>query len=126
MSLVRLYVLGGVLAVLAGLLLAGGWYAYEKGKTAQAVADGTKLDELRQANASCNASVEAVNQAAAGALIEAKARQDKAAALVAELQQGQAQAAQAADVWQRKYQQAVASSACSNAKEELCPALLDY
>lgn len=129
----RLYAYGAVLLVLAGLLLAGGWWAYEKGKDHQAAINqkaiaSAKADRdaaLAQVSASAQA-LQQVNAAAAQERANAKQQQGKAKEAIATLGKQASAAVSEASAWQAKYQAALKTPACHIAQEELCDSLTDY
>lgn len=121
------------LLILAGLLLAGGWYAYSKGESHQSTKDQaliTKAMENRAAAiAQADESAAALKQINANANIEAmKAAvvQGQVAAAVELIQKQANQAKQDAANWRARYDAALKTPACRAAEEELCPALSNY
>lgn len=133
MTTLRLYAYGAALLVLAGLLLAGGWWAYSKGEAHQGAKDQALITQAMENRAAAIAQVDesaaALKQVNATAHIEqmkAAIQQGRVEAAVELIQKQAAQAKQDAASWQARYQAALATPACHAAQEELCPALSNY
>lgn len=129
----RIYAYVAGLVILAGLLFAGGWSAYSHGEAAQAARDKVKIDKANtdrdtateQAQKAA-AALQQVNETARNEATRAAQQQARAAAGALVLQQQADLAKKDAAAWAAKYRAALATPACRNAQEELCPALSDY
>ena len=124
----RLYAYAAAFVVLAGLLLAGGWWAYSKGEAHQSAKDQALIAQAIENRAAAIAQVDesaaALKQINANAHIEAmKAAvvQGQVDAAVELIQKQANQAKQDAANWRARYDAALKTPACSAAEEELCP-----
>jgi cbb3-type cytochrome oxidase subunit 3 len=127
----RLYAYGIALAVLAGLLLAGGWWAHHKGAEAQEAKDAKVIEaqsqELTYTKNQLTAANRALVQVNDQAELEKKAaaaQRRMADAAVAEIAQERTKALAEAASWQKKFQAAVRSKDCAFVMEQTaCPAV---
>jgi len=133
MGELKLYAGIALVLVLIGALVGGGWWAYEKGKDAQAATDqkamtdlSTERDNAIRQSAADAAAMKACSDATTAAQAAAANQRKQADQQVAAAAQAVAASAKASANWQAKYQAALKTPACKGAEEELCPALSDY
>lgn len=127
----RLYAYVAGLAILAGLLLAGGWYAHHKGAESQKAEDAKVIEaqsqELTYTQNQLTAANRALLQVNDQVELEKKAaaaQRRMADAAVAEIAQERIKAQADAAVWQKKFQAAVRSKDCAFVMEQTaCPAV---